>query len=140
MRSVVIFSHSQKRCGIPGTALALDKHIKRRPLSLLLCLSSHIIKQQASLLLHLIIMPRLYILDVSPPLIQPYHYIQDPLRYSISLPPSDFSTSHNPNRSEKTVRFSKVVIVNDLKTVCLVQGQLPGGTKQTVNRHWLQKS
>ncbi|ORZ08867.1 hypothetical protein BCR42DRAFT_424168 [Absidia repens] len=94
-------------------------------------------------------MTRLYILDVSPPS-SAVKSIQSPLRhsfssssYSSSSHSSGFTSSSISSMSShdvqlKSVKFSKVVVINNPTTVCLVQGETPGGTKNTINRHWLK--
>jgi hypothetical protein len=97
------------------------------------------------------LMTRLYILDVSPSFrTQPFDTFSAPLRHTSSssscsirssrFAPSTISfDSSNEDQPNRSVKFSKVVVVNSLKTVCLVRNQTPGGMKSTVNRHCLMK-
>lgn len=93
------------------------------------------------------LMTRLYILDVSSSSrTHSFDTFQTPLRHP--SPPSSSSsrfsrltpsTISHEDQSNRSVKFSKVLVVNNLKTVCLVRGQTPGETKNTVNRYCLMK-
>lgn len=70
-------------------------------------------------------MPKLIVLHISP---------------SHSTQQSSLLMKKKPEVEKPSVRFSKVIIVNNLKTVYLMKNnQLPGATRNNVNRSFLQQ-
>jgi hypothetical protein len=71
--------------------------------------------------------PQLIILDISTP--------PSPIKSSLN---SNSSNSNKDSNQKPMVRFSKVMIVNNKKTVYLMKvNQSPGTTKNNVNRRFI---